>query len=187
MDHLSAPAPVFRTWTVCDGALVPAFACTLTEVGVTESVCAPIEAGRRIAAKNRTTNRAHMMRPMGEFFIGFLWVMNRLAPTLPDTNTPPALRFQTGQAYQIPAVTQTVIDDSSAKRQTYSGRVARSVSTTGMRAVGIRDVGTMARWSIYDLRRSGLHEIVIPSVRFAQGSGDVPPASFPVHAAIPLA
>src|SRR5262245_19147178 len=61
-DHMRAPAPVFFTCTVREGALVPAFVCTLTDVGVTESVCAsaaaetssaPQQSRRNLAARNR--------------------------------------------------------------------------------------------------------------------------------------
>src|SRR5262245_2614085 len=56
--HLRAPPPVFFTCTVCEGALVPTFVCTLTDVGVTESVaCAATGRGRRIAMPNRTNPR----------------------------------------------------------------------------------------------------------------------------------
>jgi hypothetical protein len=52
--HLSAPEPVFFTCTVCEGALVPKFVCTLTDVGTTESVaCAATDWGRRIAVTKR--------------------------------------------------------------------------------------------------------------------------------------
>ena len=36
-NHLSAPRPAWLTRTVWDGALPPAFACTRTEVWLTES------------------------------------------------------------------------------------------------------------------------------------------------------
>jgi hypothetical protein len=56
--HLRAPAPVFLTCTVCEGALVPTFVCTLTDVGTTESVaCAATGWGRRIATTNRRSSR----------------------------------------------------------------------------------------------------------------------------------
>jgi len=56
--HLRAPAPVFLTCTVCEGALVPTFVCTLTDVGTTESVaCAATDWGRRIAMTNRSSRR----------------------------------------------------------------------------------------------------------------------------------
>src|SRR5262245_21405798 len=47
--HLRAPAPVFLTCTICEGALVPAVACTLTDVRSTESVCASAAPARSSA------------------------------------------------------------------------------------------------------------------------------------------
>jgi len=80
--HLRAPAPAFLTCTVCEGALVPTFVCTLTDVGTTESVaCAATDCGRRIA----TTNRRSSGTDFGQgttIFIGKLaGLINTLLPT----------------------------------------------------------------------------------------------------------